>query len=160
MKRAGFTLPEVLVSTSIIGIILLCSISLMALVSSALFDSQTEARNRSNLADNVYYITREIQSADSVKLSADNKTLWIRQRGTSAYTLVYTIKDGIPTGSFCFQDQKMMDVDYQQSTFQVMDETLQIVLAVYKTDLEYGGEPKRIVMNIMPRCAFDVEVGQ
>ncbi len=150
MKRKGFTIIEILVATAVMSIVLLAGISVMKLMTAALYDGQTESRGRISLTDNIYYMTREIQSAESIQVSADLKTLKIRQRG-GTYNVEYTIVHGVPAGCLNFKTKPMLYLDYDQSRFEIEEGKVKITLAIYKTNLDYKEKPKVIVLEVLPR---------
>ena len=78
-KKKGFTLPEMLLACTMLAVITLSSISVIAMMSGSLFTSQIESENRLSLSETVFYLTREIQSAESVKISDSGKKLEIKQ---------------------------------------------------------------------------------
>jgi prepilin-type N-terminal cleavage/methylation domain-containing protein len=158
MKK-GFTLVEVLVASSILGMVLLSAVSVLSFISSTLYDGQTEYRNRNSLTDNIYYITREIQSAEGLRVSADGKTLKIKQRGISGYTFEYTFTDGLPTGSFNFKSKKMMDIDYEQSKFEITGGKIKIILAIYKNNLGFKAKPQTVEFEVAPRSG-ETDLGE
>lgn len=151
MRKKGFTMVEILITSSIMGLIMFLSFSLMWLMTTTLYDGETERHNRSNMTDNIYYITREIQSAEAIKVSADLKTLKIKQRGSSDYSLVYSVVNGIPTGGFYFKSKKMLDLDYAQSKFEIDEKTVVITLAVYKNNLDFNAKPQIMKLEVVPR---------
>lgn len=151
MRRKGFTIIEALIATAVMGIVLLAGVSVMKLMTTALYDGQTESRGRISLSDNIYYMTREIQSAQSIQVSADCKTLKIKQRGSSGYSIEYTITDGNPAGSLSFKSKTMLYLDYGQSKFELSENRVKITLAIYKTNLDYQAKPQIITLEALPR---------
>lgn len=151
MKKKGFTTVEILIASTIMCFVLFLAVTVMSFMSRVLYNGQTERSNRSSLTDNIYYISREIQSAEGIKISADQKTLYIKQRGSSDYSLVYSLSDGTPTGALYFKSKKMLDADFSQSKFEFSGKSVKITLAVYKNAIEYGQIPKVIELYITPR---------
>jgi len=159
MKRKGFTLIEVLIASFIMSMILITGMSVMQMMTATLYDGQTESHNRINLTDNIYYMTREIQSAESIHVSPDCKTLKIKQRGSSGYNLEYSIANGAPVGTLNFKSKAMLHLNYDQSKFELSGKMVKITLAVYKTNLDYKAKPQMVFFEALPRSsAIDLEV--
>ena len=150
-KKRGFTLVETLFAFTILGMVAAIGLSAMSGISTILYEGQTESRNRRILSDNIFYITREIQSAEAVMLSADGKVMKIKQHGSGGFTLEYEIRDGSPTGTFNFKGKKMFDVDYEQSCFLCENERICLKLAVYKNNLSYNQTPQVYTLEVAPR---------
>jgi prepilin-type N-terminal cleavage/methylation domain-containing protein len=151
VRRNAFTLVEVLLASSILAIVLMVGLSVMMLCVNTLYDGQIESKNRINLMDNLYYITREIQSAEAIKVSNDSKVLKIKQFGSSDYSLVYSITKKYPTSEFCFKEKKMFDIAYEASNFIVDGNKIKLYLSVYKNNLDLKTVPKIIEFEITPR---------
>lgn len=93
MKKKAFTLLEVLFASSIFSMILVIGLSVISMMSSSLYDGQTEETNRSEFNDIIFYLTREIQSAEKIKIEDDGKTVMIKQHGTDGYSIRYSLVD-------------------------------------------------------------------
>lgn len=159
MRKKAFTLPEILIASGIMMLVLLIGVGVMQAVSSTIYNGQTENRNRTSLSDNIYYMSREIQSAESIKISYDKKVLEIKQRGSSNY-LKYEIKEDNPTSYLCFQSKKMLDLDFGKSSFDTNGENVTVTLAVIKNDKEQKQIPQIQTFHITPRsdkCSMEVE---
>jgi prepilin-type N-terminal cleavage/methylation domain-containing protein len=153
VRRNAFTLVEVLLASCILAVILMVGLSVMMLCVNTLYDGQIESKNRINLMDNIYFITREIQSAEAIKVSYDGKGLKIKQFGSSDYSLVYSITKKHPTSEFCFKGKKMFDVSYETSNFIVDGNKIKLYLSLYKNDLDLKSVPKIIEFEVTPRSA-------
>lgn len=149
IKKKAFTLVEVLIASSILSFILLVGISIMVLINTTLYDGQIESSNRINLTDNIYYITREIQSAEKIIVS--DKTLKIKQLGSSGFSLEYTLTDDHPFGKLNFKGKKMLDLDYSKSKFSVNGNSIKIELAILKNNLDFKQNPQIVVFDVTPR---------
>lgn len=149
MRKRGFTVVEVLMACFILSFIIILSISIMAMINKTLYDGQTENQNRSSLSDNIFFITREIQSAEKILLT--EKSLKIKQLGVDGYNLEYTITDSEPFGSLNFKGKKMLDLDYDKSKFAIGDNSVRIELAVVKNNLDYKQVAKTISFNVAVR---------
>ena len=159
-QKKAFTLVEVLVASSVMSVVMLAGISIMVLISSTLFKGQIEGRNRVNLNDNLYYITREIQSAQSVKVDIDGKTLKIMQLGGSAYSLEYSIQQNNVSGELHFNGKRMLDVDYGSSKFSINGNAIKVELALLKNNLDKRYISQPIAFEVMPRADnVAIEVG-
>ena len=155
MKRKAFTLPEILISGCIMAFVMLIGIGIMGAVSKTVFSGQTESKNRISFSDNIYYLSREIQSAEKIKISYDKKILQIKQQGSSNY-LKYEIKNDNPVSSFCFQNKKMFDVDYEKSNFDKNGISVIVTIATLKNDKENKQTPQTEVIHITPRCGGSI----
>ena len=70
-KKRCFTIVEVLTASSILLVVVTAGISLLLLINTLLYDGQIESYNRTSLNDTIFYLTREIQSAECVIISSD-----------------------------------------------------------------------------------------
>lgn len=157
-KKKGFTLPEVLLACTMLAVITLSSISVIAMMSGSLFTSQIESENRLSLSETVFYLTREIQSAEGVRISADGKKLEIKQHGSGEYTLCYEIKEGYPTGQLAFKDKKMLDVDYADSKIELADRMIKINLSVIENSTDINQRGKGMNIEAVPRAEAVITV--
>ena len=151
-KKKGFTLPEVLLACTMIAVIMLSSISVIAMMSGSLFTSQIESENRLSLSETVFYLTREIQSAEGVKISESGKKLEIKQHGSGDYDLCYEIKDGYPTGYFVFKNKRLLYIDYAESKFETTDGKINVKLSVVKNSTEVNQRGKPMKFEAVPRA--------
>lgn len=151
-KKKAFTLPEILVACTILSVITLSAVIVMGMMSGSLFTSQIESKNRTNLSETVFYLTREIQSAEGVKISESGKKLEIKQHGSSGYNLCYEIKEGYPTGELAFKDKKMLDVDFTESKFETTDGKVIITLSVLENSTDVNQRGKPMVIEAVPRA--------
>jgi len=149
IKKKAFTLVEVLIASSILSFVLLVGISIMVLINTTLYDGQIESSNRINLTDNIYYITREIQSAEKIIVS--DKTLKIKQLGSSGFSLEYTLTDDYPFGKLNFKGKRMLDLDYSKSKFSLNGNSIKIELAILRNNLDFKQNPQIVVFDVTPR---------
>lgn len=137
MKKRAFTLVEVLVSSLSVSLILTVCLALMRTSSVTLTGEFINADNRSAVEENVSYMTREIQSAESIRISNGGKEMSIRKVGTDEgadgnnYTIKYEIRDGSPCGGLYItsggsSEKKLMDVDYNDSSFSNNKDSIEI----------------------------------
>lgn len=159
-RKKGFTLIEVLVAGSIMSMAVMAGISIMVLCSSTLFAGQLETGNRAKLYDNIYYITREVQSAEGIRVSSDGKKLQIKQIGSSGYNLEYSIQNRTPTAELRFNDKKILDVVYEKCRFSIEGNSIKLDLALYKNNLDFNQIPEIVSFEITPRSHDTIlEVG-
>lgn len=158
-KKKGFTLPEMLLACTMLAVITLSSISVIAMMSGSLFTSQIESENRLSLSETVFYLTREIQSAEGVKISSSGKKLEIKQHGSSGYNLCYEIKEGYPTGELAFKDKKMLDVDFIESKFETTDGKVTITLSILENSTDVNQRGRSMVIEAVPRAEAVIIVG-
>ena len=152
IKKKAFTLPEILIACTILSVITLSAVIVMGMMSGSLFTSQIESKNRTNLSETVFYITREIQSAEGIKISESGKKLEIKPHGSSTYSLCYKIKEGYPTGNISFKDKKMLDVDFDESSFESTDRKVVINLSVLENSTDVNQRGKTMVIEAVPRA--------
>ena len=157
-KKPAFTLPELLMASGIFGMILAAGMSLIALMTANLYDGQIESTNRTSLNETIFYLTREIQSAEKVVVKDSGKTLEVTQRG-SQRPLRYSICAHYPVGYLAFSDKRQLDVDYEKSMFAVQGNTLLVTLGVLKNNVEPDQRAQVISFHITPRSTAAMEVG-
>ena len=150
-KKSGFTLPEMLLACTMLAVITLAAILVIAMMSGSLFTSQIESKNRRNLSETVFYLTREIQSAEGIKISEDGKKLEIKQHGSGEYSLCYEITEDYPTDKLAFKNKKMLDVDFDASKFETSDRKVIIILSVLKNSTEVNQRGKAVKIEAVPR---------
>lgn len=151
-RKKGFTLVEVLIASTILSMVTLAGIGIIRLMSSTLFDGQLESSNRGGLNDLVYYISREIQSAEAIKVSQDGKSLKIKQHGGDDYTLVYEVKRNY----LAFKGKPLLDLEYEESSFSCQERGIKITLALYKNHININQIPHEISFVIYPRSFVTV----
>lgn len=151
MRKTGFTLVEMLIASSIISMVCLIGISIISTVSTTIYSGQTEMSGRISLSDNVYFLTRELQSAEAVLVSADGKRIKIKQRGSSDYSLEYEIKNEYPVGYFTFKGKSMFAVDYESSVFVIDEKSISVELALLKDSITPNQMPQITSFYVTPR---------
>lgn len=146
-NKAAFTITEVLVATISISLIITMCCAMMSTMSSTVVSEYNNVDNRDALYSNLSYITREIQSAEAVKLSNGGKKISIRQKGTDfdEYTVNYEIKDGEPFGGLYISGRsggdgkKIMDLDYTGSSFSANSGTEYVNFSSYDSSTKKEG---------------------
>lgn len=158
-KKRAFTIVETLFSSSIFGMLAVIGLSAVTLISWTLYTGQTESTNRTTLNETVYFITREVQSAEGIKISDDGKCLEIKERGSSGYNLKYSIVESYPVDYLAFKDKRLIDIDADESTFSLDDEMLKLSIGIVKNDLEVNQRKKDLEISILPRsnCVKETE---
>ena len=151
-KKKAFTLVETLMSSGIFGMIALIGLSVISLMTWTLFSGQIESTNRSSLDETVYYITREIQSAEKIKITDDGKTLQIKERGSSGYNLKYSITEGYPSDYLAFGDRHILDISADESGFTYENGILEVELKTVKNNIEANQRRKPFSVSVRPRC--------
>lgn len=151
MKKKAFTLLEVLFASSIFSMILVIGLSVTSMMSSSLYDGQIEETNRSEFNDIIFYLTREIQSAEMIKIEDDGKTVMIKQHGTDGYNMRYSLVDAYPTGYMSFNDKKIIDIDYDESKFYLDSDCVNVEISVVKNSIVPGQRGKKMSLKIKPR---------
>lgn len=158
-KKRAFTIVETLFSSSIFGMLAVIGLSAVTLISWTLYTGQTESTNRITLNETVYFITREVQSAEGIKISDDGKCLEIKERGSSGYNLKYSIVESYPVDYLAFKDKRLIDIDADESAFSFDDEMLKLSIGIVKNDLEVNQRKKDLEISILPRsnCVKETE---
>lgn len=151
-KKKGFTLIETLMSAGMLSLIVTIGLSILALITWTLYTGQMEGIARSNLNETVYYLTRELQSAESIKISQNGKVLQIKERGRSEYNLQYTIVENYPVDYFAFKGKRLLDVKAEESIFLMESGSVTIKLSVVKNNLDINQTNKKIELTVSPRC--------
>mgnify|MGYP002582307126 CR=1 FL=1 len=151
-KKKGFTLIETLMSAGMLSLIVTIGLSILALITWTLYTGQMEGTARSNLNETVYYLTRELQSAESIKISQNGKVLQIKERGRSEYNLQYTIVENYPVDYFAFKGKRLLDVKAEESIFLMESGSVTIKLSVVKNNLDINQTNKKIELTVSPRC--------
>lgn len=153
-KKKAFTLIETLISSGIFGAIAVIGISVISLITFTLFSGQIESSNRSNLNETIYYLTREVQSAESIRITDGGKCLEIKERGKSGYNLKYSIVESYPADYLAFKDKRLLDVDADTSDFSFENGILKVELGTVKNHIETNQRQKPIVFTVKPRSSF------
>ncbi len=151
-KKNAYTVVEVLIASGIFAFIVTLGMVIIALMSGTLFTGQVESTNRSDLNDTIFYITREIQSAEEIKIEDSGKKLLIKQSGDDGYDLSYEIAEDYPTDSLCFKGKKLIDIAYDESSFCIENGAIKISLAILKNDTDVNQQKKEIVFKVAPRA--------
>ena len=156
-KKRAFTLVETLMSSGIFGMIMVMGLSIVTLVTWLLFSGQIESTNRSDLNETMYYMVREIQSAEAVRLTDDGKTIEIKERGSSGYNLKYSMVENYPVDYLAFKDKRLLDIDADNSVFLLENGLVKMKLTIVKNNLETNQQGRQIEIAVKPRCEFDEE---
>ena len=151
MKKKAFTLLEVLFASSIFSMILVIGLSVTSMMSSSLYDGQIEETNRSEFNDIVFYLTREIQSAEKIKIEDDGKTVMIKQHGTDGYNMRYSLVNDYPTGYMSFNDKKIINIDFDESKFYLDSDCVNVEISVVKNSIVPEQRGKKMSLKIKPR---------
>lgn len=151
-RKRAFTLVEVMFSAGILTMVVGIAVSVLLLINKLLYDGQSENVNRENLSGTIYYLTREIQSAESVQIEG-GKNIRIKPRGDSGYTLEYAITEHYPVAFLAFKGKRLLDIDYENSSFSHDGNLIKIALSVYQNDTEVRQNARKIQFEIFPRNA-------
>jgi hypothetical protein len=116
-----------------------------------LYDSQIESSNRTNLNDTIFYLTREIQSAEGVIISSEGKEMKIKQRGSEDYSLSYTITENYPVDYLAFKGKRLIDIDYDRSVFSFEGKKVVVTLRIVKNNRQLQQLPQEVHLDITPR---------
>ena len=153
-KKKAFTLIETMMSSGIFGMIAIIGISIISLITFTLFSGQVESSNRSSLNETIFYITREVQSAESVRITAGGKCLEIKERGQGGYNLKYSIVESYPADYLAFGDKRLFDLDADTSRFSYENGSLKIEIGAVKNNVETNQRQKPFVITVTPRSSF------
>lgn len=134
-------------------------LSAVTLISWTLFTGQTEGTNRTTLNETVYYITREVQSAEGIRISDGGKCLEIKERGSSGYNLKYSIVESYPADYLAFKDKRLIDIDADESEFLFEDGLLKLNLGTVKNDIEENQRKRDFEISVLPRsnCIKEID---
>ena len=158
-KKSAYTIIEMLFSSTIFGMLAVIGLSAVTLVSWTLFTGQTEGTNRTTLNETVYYITREVQSAEGIRISDDGKCLEIKERGSSGYNLKYSIVESYPADYLAFNDKRLIDIDADESEFLFEDGLLKLNFGIVKNDIEENQRKRDFEISVLPRsnCIKEID---
>lgn len=150
-RKRAFTIVEMLFSSAIFGMLAVIGISAATLISWTLFTGQTESTNRTTLNETVYFITREVQSAEGIRITNDGKCLEIKEHGSSGYNLKYSIVESYPTDYLAFKDKRLLDIDADESEFLFEDNLLKLNIGTVKNAVETNQQKNDYEISILPR---------
>jgi len=150
-KKRCFTIVEMLMASSILLVVITAGISLLLLINTLLYDSQIESSNRMSLNDTIFYLTREIQSAEGIMISSNGKEMKIKQRGSEDYSLVYTITENYPVDYLAFKDKRLIDIDSGGSSFSFSSKGVVVTLLIVKNNIELNQMPQEVSFEVVPR---------
>ena len=158
-KKSAYTIIEILFSSTIFGMLAVIGLSAVTLISWTLFTGQTEGTNRTTLNETVYYITREVQSAEGIRISDGGKCLEIKERGSSGYNLKYSIVESYPADYLAFKDKRLIDIDADESEFLIEDGLLKLNLGIVKNDVEENQRKRDFEISVLPRsnCIKEID---
>ena len=158
-KKSAYTIIEMLFSSTIFGMLVVIGLSAVTLISWTLFTGQTEGTNRTTLNETVYYITREVQSAEGIRISDGGKCLEIKERGSSGYNLKYSIVESYPADYLAFKDKRLIDIDADESEFIFEDGLLKLNLGTVKNDVEENQRKRDFEISVLPRsnCIKEID---
>lgn len=158
-KKSAYTIIEMLFSSTIFGMLAVIGLSTVTLISWTLFTGQTEGTNRTTLNETVYYITREVQSAEGIRISDGGKCLEIKERGSSGYNLKYSIVESYPADYLAFKDKRLIDIDADESEFLFEDGLLKLNLGTVKNDVEENQRKRDFEISVLPRsnCIKEID---
>ena len=158
-KKSAYTIIEMLFSSTIFGMLAVIGLSAVTLISWTLFTGQTEGTNRTTLNETVYYITREVQSAEGIRISDGGKCLEIKERGSSGYNLKYSIVESYPVDYLAFKDKRLIDIDADESEFLFEDGLLKLNLGTVKNDVEENQRKRDFEISVLPRsnCIKEID---
>ena len=138
-------------SLSIFGMIAVIGMSIIGVMTFNVFNGQTESTNRSNLNETVFYITREVQSAEGIRITDGGKNLEIKERGSSGYNLKYSLVNSYPEGYIAFKDKRLFDIDADKSGFYLENGLLKIKLGIVNNNTETDQIAKDFEISVLPR---------
>lgn len=138
-------------ASSILLVVITAGISLLLLINTLLYDSQIESSNRMSLNDTIFYLTREIQSAEGVIISSNGKEMKIKQRGSEDYSLVYTITENYPVDYLAFKGKRLIDIECDGSGFSFNSKSIVVTLQIVKNNIELKQTPQEICFEVTPR---------
>lgn len=149
MKR-GFTIIELIISLAVFGSVLAIILSVTYAMAHTLYTGQIEMQSRSDVSYYMFYLTREIQSAEKIKVS--DKRLQIMQAGDSYYTLDYKLNEKGEFDELVLNGKKIAVINYDDSNFSKNANLIKIKLAVLENNVDYNGNQRIITFSASPRA--------
>ena len=157
IKKKAFTLIETLISSEIFAFIAIIGLMIISAITFSLFTGKVEITNRSTLNETVFYITREVQSAEGIKITDNGKCLKIKERGHDGYNLEYFITENYPTDYLAFKGKRLLDIDAVKSKFCFEGELVRIELYAVQNNIETDQRTKPFVFKVKPRASYIAE---
>lgn len=158
-KKKAFTIVETLFSSSVFGMVVVIGLSVISLISWTLYTGQAESTTRTTLSETIYFITREIQSAEGIKITENGKCIEIKENGSSGYNLKYSIVEAYPTDYLAFKNKILVYIDASESEFSFETNLLKLKLATVKNNIEPKQRNNEVEISILPRsnCVMEIE---
>lgn len=149
-KKHAFTLAELTIVMIVIPMMILSAVSLLLAASDFAYTTQVESSNIHGTYDNIYCITREIQSAEYISVSDNGKKLEVRQKGMADID-IYEIKENEAGGHLEYNNQDILYINSSQSSFRVDGRNIKITLSVISDDIIHRQNQKNIEFTVVPR---------
>ena len=140
MKKSANTIAELLAAAGIVSFVLLIGIAVLGMMSHNLFTGQVGYTNSVSIDEVIFYITREIQSAESIFVSPDGKSIDISERDGRVFS--YAFSDSYPAGIMTFDNKRVLDADFEKSSFSLDEDTVTITIAALGNNTDTGQIPK------------------
>lgn len=148
MKK-GFTIIELIISIAVSCSVVAVILSVSYIITHTLYTGQISMQSRSDISYYMFYLTREIQSAEKIKIS--DKRLQIMQAGDSDYTLDYKIVENSEFDELVLNNKKIAVINYDESIFSEDDGIIKINLAVLDNNVDYNGIERMVTFSVSPR---------
>lgn len=148
MKK-GFTIIELIISIAVSCSVVAVILSVSYIITHTLYTGQISMQSRSDISYYMFYLTREIQSAEKIKIS--DKRLQIMQAGDSDYTLDYKIVENGEFDELVLNNKKIAVINYDESIFSEDDGIIKINLAVLDNNVDYNGIERMVTFSVSPR---------
>ena len=149
-KKTAFTLIETIFAGGISAMIITIGMSVIGLMTFSLYTGQLENTYRSDLNSCIFYLSREIQSAESVIISDSGKKIEIKQHGNGK-EIEYSFKEDYPTGFLEYEGKKLIAVKYDDCRFSVSNNKVNIDIAVVGNNTELNQKPRVLSYEVIPR---------
>lgn len=149
-KKQAFTVIETIFAGGISAMIITIGMSVIGLMTFSLYTGQLENTYRSDLNSCIFYLSREIQSAETVIISDSGKKIEIKQHG-SGKNIEYTFKEGYPTGFLEYEGKKLIAVKYDDCLFSLSNNKVKIDIAIVGNNIEATQRPRLLSYEFLPR---------
>ena len=149
-KKQAFTVIETIFAGVISAMIITIGMSVIGLMTFSLYTGQLENTYRSDLNSCIFYLSREIQSAESVIISDSGKKIKIKQHGNGK-KIEYSFKEDYPTGFLEYDGKKLIAVKYDDCLFSLSNNKVKIDIAIVGNNIEATQRPRILSYEFIPR---------
>jgi len=149
-KKTAFTFIETIFAGGISAMIITIGMSVIGLMTFSLYTGQLENTYRSDLNSCIFYLSREIQSAESVIISDSGKKIEIKQHGNGK-EIEYSFKEDYPMGFLEYEGKKIIAVKYDDCLFSLSNNKVKIDIVIVGNNIEANQRPRILSYEFIPR---------